>query len=134
MRDTSRVAFVTGAAGALGGAIARALVKEGHRVALADVARAELDPIALELGRDALAVACDVSDPAEVKAACDQVRHKLGPIEILVNNAGILSNNKIVETSPAEWQKIHAVNLNGPYLLCRECVPEMRERRWGRII
>jgi 3-oxoacyl-[acyl-carrier protein] reductase len=134
MRDTSRVAFVTGAAGALGGAIARALVREGHKVALADVDREHLAPIAAELGQGALAVACDVSDPAQVKAACDATRHKLGPIEILVNNAGILSNNKIVETSPDEWRKIHAVNLNGPYLLSRECVPSMRERRWGRII
>jgi 3-oxoacyl-[acyl-carrier protein] reductase len=134
MRDTSRVAFVTGAAGALGAAIARALIREGHRVALADLDRAHLDPIVAELGRDAFAVACDVSDAAQVQAACAATRDKLGPIEILVNNAGILSNNKIVETTPDEWRKIHAVNLNGPYLLSRECVPSMRERRWGRII
>jgi len=62
------------------------------------------------------------------------VRKKWGPIDILVNNAGILSNNKIVETSVEEWRRIHSVNLDGPYMLCRECVPAMRERRWGRII
>jgi 3-oxoacyl-[acyl-carrier protein] reductase len=130
----SRVAFVTGAAGALGGAIARALLAEGHRVALLDSDRASIDALSHKLGGEVLALACDVSNASQVKGACETVRAKWGPIDILVNNAGILSNNKIVETSLDEWHRIHSVNLDGPYLLCRECVPDMRERRWGRII
>jgi 3-oxoacyl-[acyl-carrier protein] reductase len=132
--ETRRVAFVTGAAGALGGAIARGLLEQGHRVALLDADRGAVEALGRKLGADVLALACDVSDAAQVKSACEEVRKKWGPIDILVNNAGILSNNKIVETSLEEWRRIHSVNLDGPYLLCRECVPAMRERRWGRII
>jgi len=133
-RNGSRVAFVTGAAGALGGAIARALLAEGHRVALLDNDRTAVEALAAKYDGDVLPLACDVSDAAQVKDACQTVRQKWGPIEILVNNAGILSNNKIVETTLDEWHRIHSVKLDGPYLLCRECVPAMRERRWGRII
>src|SRR5258706_11083838 len=123
LRNARRVALVTGAAGALGGAIARGLLEQGHRVALLDSDRASVDALSLKLGSDSLALACDVSDAAQVKRACDEVRKKWGPIDILVNNAGILSNNKIVEPSAEEWRRIHSVNLDGPYLLCRECVP-----------
>jgi 3-oxoacyl-[acyl-carrier protein] reductase len=133
-QNTRRVALVTGAAGALGGAIARGLLEQGHRVALLDSDRGAVEALGKKLGADVLPLACDVSDAAQVKGACDEVRKKWGPIDILVNNAGILSNNKIVETSLDEWHRIHSVNLDGPYLLCRECVPSMRERRWGRII
>lgn len=131
---TSRIAFVTGAAGALGVAIARALVAEGHRVVLADTNGPAIDALAAELGPSALPLAFDVSDAAQVKAACESTRRKWGTVEILVNNAGILSNNKIADTTPDEWRHILAVNLDGPFLLCREWVPEMRERRWGRIV
>jgi 3-oxoacyl-[acyl-carrier protein] reductase len=129
-----RVALVTGAAGALGIAIARALLAEGHRVVLTDYDGATLKAAAAELGGDVLPVAFDVSDAAQVKAACDKVRKEWGTVDILVNNAGILSTNKLVGTSPEEWRRIHAVNLDGPFFLCRELVPAMREQRWGRII
>ena len=58
--------------------------------------------------------------PPQVKNACDAVRKAWGAVDILVNNAGILSNNKIADTTPEEWRRIHAVNLDGAYLLCRE--------------
>jgi 3-oxoacyl-[acyl-carrier protein] reductase len=132
--NNGRVALVTGAAGALGEAIARALLAVGHRVALLDYDRALLDKVASGLGPGTLPITCDVSDAAQVKTACDAIRAQFGSVEILVNNAGVLSNNKLSATMPEEWRKILAVNLDGPYLLCRECVPEMREQRWGRII
>jgi len=130
----NRVAFVTGAGGALGAAIARALVAEGHRVALGDTNRAALDAVAATLGAKVLPLVFDVSDAAQVKNACDAVRKAWGGVDILVNNAGILSNHKIADITPEEWRRIHAVNLDGAYLLCRELAPAMRERRWGRII
>lgn len=133
-RNTSRIAFVTGAAGALGVAIARALVAEGHRVVLADTNGPAIDALAAELGPSALPLAFDVGDAAQVRAACESTRRKWGTVEILVNNAGILSNNKIADTTPEEWRHILAVNLDGPFLLCREWAPAMRERRWGRIV
>ena len=129
-----RVAFVTGAAGALGVAISRALLSEGHRVVLADNDKGAVEAVASDLGADALPLVLDVSDASQVKDACDSVRRRWGPVDILVNNAGILSNNKLAGTTPEEWRRIHAVNLDGPYLLCRELVPAMREQRWGRIV
>jgi 3-oxoacyl-[acyl-carrier protein] reductase len=134
LNGSRRVAFVTGAGGALGGAIARGLLAQGHHIALLDNDKKAVDAVAEKLGGDVLPLACDVSDAAQVKDACDAVRAKWGAIDILVNNAGILSNHKIVETTLDEWRHIHSVNLDGPYLLSRECVPGMRERRWGRII
>jgi 3-oxoacyl-[acyl-carrier protein] reductase len=130
----SRVALVTGAGGALGWAIARSLVGEGHRVVVADSNRGALDALVAELGEAVLPVAFDVSQEQEVKAACDTIRSKWGSVDILVNNAGILSNNKLSQTSLEEWRKILAVNLDGAYMLCREWAPAMRERRWGRIV
>jgi 3-oxoacyl-[acyl-carrier protein] reductase len=132
--NQARVAMVTGAAGALGSAIARALRAEGHRVVLADSNAGALEPLSAELGANAFPVAFDVSDVSQVNAACDTVRARWGDVDILVNNAGILSNNKLIETSPEEWRRIHAVNLDGAFFLCREWVPGMRTRRWGRII
>jgi 3-oxoacyl-[acyl-carrier protein] reductase len=129
-----RVAMVTGAGGALGAAIARALLGAGHRVVLTDADRPALEAVAAELGERAFPLVFDLSDPAAIKAACVTVRERVGPVDILVNNAGLLSNNKLVQTEPEEWRKILAVNLDGPFLLTREWVPEMRERRWGRII
>ena len=133
-KHENRVALVTGAGGALGAAIARALVAEGHRVAMADTNRAALDAVAATLGKKVLPLVFDVSDAAQVKNACDEVKKAWGGVDILVNNAGILSNHKIADTTPEEWRRIHAVNLDGAYLLARELAPAMRERRWGRII
>ncbi len=132
--ETNRVAFVTGAAGALGVAIARALLNEGHRVVLADNNASALHDLAATCGDRALPIAFDVSDAVEVSVACETVRKKWGTVDILVNNAGILTNNKIADTTPDEWRQVHAVNVDGPFLLCREWVPAMRQRRWGRII
>ncbi len=129
-----RVAFVTGAAGALGSAIARALLARGHRVVLADNNAAAIETMARELGPNAFPLAFDVSDAAQLKAACDATRDKWERVEILVNNAGILSNHKVAETTLEEWRHIMAVNLDGPFLLCREWIPAMRAQRWGRII
>jgi 3-oxoacyl-[acyl-carrier protein] reductase len=130
----ARVALVTGAGGALGAAIARALVAEGHRVGLGDNDEKALEPVAATLGKSVLPLVFDVSDAAQVKSACDAARKAWGTIDILVNNAGILSNHKIADTTPDEWRRILAVNLDGAYLLCRELVGSMRERRWGRVI
>ncbi|MES1206339.1 MAG: SDR family oxidoreductase, partial [Pseudomonadota bacterium] len=129
-----RIAFVTGAAGALGAAIARALLADGHRVVLADSNEPALNALARECGADTLPLCFDVSDPVQVRAACAETRSTWGSVDILVNNAGILSNNKLIETTLEEWRRIQAINVDGPFLLCQEWVPEMKRRRWGRII
>jgi len=132
--NETRIAFITGAAGALGAAIARTLLADGHRVVLADSNEEALMALARDCGDGALPVCFDVSDPGQIQAACQEVRAKWGSADILVNNAGILSNNKLGETTLAEWRRIQAVNVDGPFLLCQEWVPEMKRRRWGRII
>ncbi len=129
-----RNAFVTGAAGALGAAITKALLKAGHRVVIADSNRSALAELSASLEGEVLPLVFDVSSEAEVQRACDEVAKAWGNVDILVNNAGVLSNNKIVETTPEEWRRIHAINLDGPFLLCRRWVPGMRAQRWGRII
>jgi 3-oxoacyl-[acyl-carrier protein] reductase len=131
---SSRIALVTGGGGTLGAAIARALLAEGHRVALADRDEAALGAVAAATSGEILPLRFDVSNGEEVKAACQAIRAKWGRVDILVNNAGILSNNKLVETTLEEWRRILAVNLDSAYLLSRECVPLMRAQRWGRII
>ncbi|HEY6080401.1 MAG TPA: 3-oxoacyl-ACP reductase family protein [Polyangiaceae bacterium] len=130
----SRVAMVTGVGGAMGAAIARSLLAEGHRVVLADSDRAALEAVRAALGEGTFPIVFDLSDPGQIKSACESVRERVGPVDILVNNAGVLSNHKLVDTNPEEWRRIMAINLDGPYHLSREWVPSMRERRWGRII
>ena len=73
---------------------------------------------------------CDISDPAAVRQAIKQI----GEVDVLVNNAGILSNNKSEATTPEEWRKVLGANLDGAFYLAREVIPGMKQRRWGRIV
>ncbi|HYO94358.1 MAG TPA: SDR family NAD(P)-dependent oxidoreductase [Polyangiaceae bacterium] len=129
-----RTALVTGAGGALGMAITKALLKAGQRVVIADSNGAALEELKAGLDGEVLSLVFDVSSEADVQQASDKVAREWGNVDILVNNAGVLSNNKIAETTPEEWRRIHAINLDGPFLLCRRWVPAMRAQRWGRII
>lgn len=130
----ARLALVTGAAGTLGKAITRQLVAEGHKVVATDLRREMMDDLVAELPGDVVAVGLDVSDAIAVEETYRVIRSDHGPVSILVNNAGILSNNKAVETSPEEWRRVMAVNLDGAFYLSRQVLGEMRESRWGRIV
>jgi len=130
----SKLAIVTGAAGVLGLEISKQLTKDGFRVVLVDLDRDTLTRISEEMGGGAYPLAMDVSDPKVVAEACAQIRQELGSISILVNNAGILSNNKSESTTPEEWRKILSVNLDGAFYLSREWLPEMMQAGWGRIV
>ena len=133
-RKESRVALVTGAAGTMGAATAERLAADGHRVALVDVAAERLKPIATALGASGHAIAADISDPAAAERAVAEAEHALGPVDILVNNAGVLSNNKAVETTPEEWRRVLAINLDAAFYLSRRVLPGMKTRRFGRIV
>src|SRR5688500_4635832 len=85
--NVSRVAMVTGVGGAMGEAIARALLAEGHRVVVADANRAALDAATTGMGDAAFPIVFDLSDAAQIKSACEQVRERVGAVDILVNNA-----------------------------------------------
>jgi len=131
-----RVALVTGGRG-LGRAIAVALGAAGLGVAVGARTGAEVDETVAGIraaGGTAVAVAVDVTDPASVEAAVAQAVAALGPIDVLVNNAGIAESAPFARTDPAMWDRHLRVNATGPYLLARAVLPGMLERRWGRVV
>ena len=121
-----RVALVTGAGRGIGRAIAETLAAQGARVAAAD-----LEAVPFEAGT---AVAMDVSDEAAVDRGFSQVESELGPVEVLVLNAGIFVVEELEATSLASWQRTIDVNLTGAFICARRALPGMRERGWGRVI
>jgi 3-oxoacyl-[acyl-carrier protein] reductase len=110
-----KTAVVTGAAGAMGRAVVRFLEEDGLKV------------YGLDLRGDFV---CDITDPNAVKEAV----RRIGEVDVLINNAGVLSSNKAEATTPEEWRKVLAANLDGAFYLAREVIPGMKARRWGRIV
>lgn len=134
-----RIALVTGAAGTMGRAATLALLADGIRVVMADIDASALAAARAEVAgqgvTDQIATAAfDITDPQACSRAVEQIQSDVGPIDTLVNNAGILSNNKVADTTPEEWHRVLAVNLDGAFYLSKACLPGMRERCWGRII
>jgi len=133
-RDNQKIALLTGAAGVLGSETARGLAADGYRVVMVDLDRKQLDVLAQEIGKGAYPLVLNVADPQKVAEACARIRKELGPVSVLINNAGVLSNHKAAETANDEWRQILAVNLDGAFYLCREWLPGMKADGWGRII
>ncbi len=133
-----RVALVTGGGRGIGRAIAHALARAGAHVAVAARTIPEIEQVAAELqelGRRSHFFPLDVSDRASLARAPAMVRDGLGgPVEILVNGAGIDAAGPAHRLSDADWDSLVAVNLTAPFLLARACLPSMYERGWGRII
>ena len=134
-----KVALVTGASRGIGSAVARALAVHGVQVAVNYCSsKIEAERVTQRLTQDygvqALAFQADVSDPEAVEKLFAQVEDALGPVEILVNNAGVGLRRLAVETSDHEWEKIIGVNLSGAFYCCRRALPGMIRHRWGRII
>jgi 3-oxoacyl-[acyl-carrier protein] reductase len=133
-----RVALVTGASRGIGRAIALALARRGADVAVN--ARRELEKaedVADEiraLGRRSIVVGADVSVAEEVRRAVATVEQALGPIEVLVNNAGIARPLAVEHLSLQDWDETLAVNLTSMFLVTQAVLPGMRARRWGRVI
>ena len=132
-----RVAVVTGAAGGFGRAITRRLHADGARVALWDIdedrVRAAVDGIGAGDG-DLLALCVDVGDSAAVDAAVAATRSALGPIDVLVNNAGVVNAAAPWEVDDESWERTLRVNASGTFWCVRACLPDMRERRYGKIV
>jgi 3-oxoacyl-[acyl-carrier protein] reductase len=133
-----RVALVTGASRGIGKAIALRLGEEGCDVAVNyHRSRAAAEEVVATIqggGRRAMAVGADVASPDEVESMVRTVTEGLGPIDVLVNNAGIHQHLKSWEMVPEDWQRIIDVNLTGAYLASRLVGPRMAERGWGRIV
>jgi NAD(P)-dependent dehydrogenase (short-subunit alcohol dehydrogenase family) len=133
----ARVALVTGGGRGIGREIALAFARAGLAVAVAgrNAANvAETAGAARALGVDALAVELDVADPEAIHAAHARVGDALGPVDVLVNNAGIAESASLARTDLDVWERHLRVNATGPFLCTREVLPGMLTRAWGRII
>jgi len=129
-----RHALVTGAAGVIGEAITQSLLARGCRVSMIDTNGVRLDELAARDPNRLHARVLDIRDPAAVDSAIADLGERFGAVEVLVNNAGILSNNKATQTDAGEWRDVMAVNLDGAFYVSRACLPAMRNGGWGRII
>ncbi len=128
-----RVALVTGGASGIGRAISRELAARGARVAVADLNEPGALAVAAELS-GALGLHCDVADSAQCEAVVAAVRAQLGPVDILVNDAG-LQHVSPIETFPIDrWRYLIEVMLVAPFVLTRAVLPDMYAKGWGRII
>ena len=129
-----RHAVITGGASGIGFAIAQRMLASGASVTLWDRDAAALKTAMANLGTASKGVSVDVTNQASVQSAVQQTL-KFGNIDILVNSAGITGPNvKLWDYPLADWEQVMAINLNGVFLCCREVVPHMRGRNYGRIV
>jgi NAD(P)-dependent dehydrogenase (short-subunit alcohol dehydrogenase family) len=132
-----RPAIVTGAGSGIGRAIAERLAEDGLAVAVLDLDEAAAEAVAGELrgkGREAVALGVDVSDRSQVNGAVQRVREALGPVLVLVNNAGLSGFTPFLKITDELWDRIMAVNLGGPFYCTQAVLPDMIEAGWGRIV
>ena len=133
----TRVAVITGGGSGIGRAVAGALAGDGFAVVLAGRRAAAVEEAATAIGADAMAVPCDVTDPASVRALFDLVRERFGRLDLLVNNAGIGAPAvPLEELDVAVWRRVVDTNLTGAFLCTQEAFRIMRDQdpRGGRII
>jgi 3-oxoacyl-[acyl-carrier protein] reductase len=134
---TGKVALITGAGGGIGRETALLLGAEGAAIAAADlnVAGAEATAAAVqEAGARAMAVEMDVASEQSVRQAVERVAAGFGPVDVLVNCAGIYRIGPFTEVDPASWERLLRINLTGTYLTCRAVLPRMMERRRGSVV
>ena len=126
--------MITGGGRGIGRAIALAFAHAGIRIAVAARTAEQVEQVANEIGNGAIAIICDVADPASVTRMFSELRERLGDADILVNNAGIAESATIVNTSDELWQRHLAVNLSGTFYCTRAALPAMLQKGWGRVI
>lgn len=132
-----KVAVVTGAGRGIGGRTALRLASDGADVAIIDINEEATQATVAEitaLGRRAIGVACDVSDESSVAEAAERVQSELGPIGVLVNNAGVLRDNLVFKMSASDWDTVLGVHLRGAFLWSRAAQAQMVPNRWGKIV
>ena len=133
------VAFVTGGGRGIGRAVALALARAGAKVVACSRTLSDVEEVASLIVKDggtALALRCDVANPEEVEESVKKAVAEVGPIDFLINNAGVgtVAPYEVADYAIAEWDRIVNVNLRGTFLCCRAVLPSMRERKHGTII
>lgn len=131
---TGRTALVTGASGGIGRAIAQALSEAGAKVALSGTREAVLQEVAATLKGETAIVPCNLSDPEAVDALVGQAEAAIGPLDILVANAGITRDKLLIQMKDEDWSDVINVNLGSYFRLTKSAVRGMMKRRHGRII
>ena len=133
---TGKTALVTGATGGIGGAIARAVHKQGATVAISGRQQDKLEKLAAELGSNAHVLPCDLADKAQVAGLIDQAVAKLGRLDILINNAGLTKDNLFMVMKDEQWDDVIAVNLTSTFMLMRAAARSMMRAKsgYGRIV
>jgi 2-hydroxycyclohexanecarboxyl-CoA dehydrogenase len=134
---TNRTIIVTGGGGGIGGATCARFAKEGGKVAVFDMNMEAAERVATGIvakGGKAVAFRCDITDRTSVDAAVAAAESQLGPIDVLVNNAGWDVFKPFTKTVPAEWDKLISINLIGALHMHHAVLPGMAERKRGRIV
>ena len=131
---SGKTALVTGATGAIGSGIARALHAQGATVAISGTRRDVLDGLAGELKDRVHVLPCDLADKAAVEALVPSAEEKMSKLDILVANAGVNADNLFVSLTDEAWDKVIAVNLTATFRLTRAALKNMMRRRFGRVI
>ena len=140
-----RIAVVTGGGQGVGRGICQALAEEGAWVAVNDLFAERATEVANEIcrqGGKAIAVPADITQQDQVEAMFAEVREKLGPVSVLVNNAGIIPERRekggrtprFLDMPITDWAKIVNLNVYGTFLCCRAALPSMVDQRWGRVV
>ncbi len=124
---TPRTVLVTGGSRGIGLASARAFAADGHRVAVTS-SSTPIDEAGL------LTVKCDVTDADQIEAAVTRVEGELGPVEVLVSNAGIMRDGLLVRMSEDDFETVLTTNLTATWRFCKRVLPKMMRARWGRIV
>jgi 2-hydroxycyclohexanecarboxyl-CoA dehydrogenase len=132
-----KVAVITGAGSGMGRSMALRLAEDDARIAIWDInseGAEETAHMVRDAGGTAIAIKADCSDRAQIKAAAEQTRSELEPILILVNNAGIAPFTPFLEIDDELLDRVTDINFKGPFYVSQECVPDMIEAGWGRVI
>jgi 2-hydroxycyclohexanecarboxyl-CoA dehydrogenase len=136
-RFSGRHVAVTGAGRGIGRSLAGAFARDGADLSIFSRTAADLESLAAGLrseGARALALPCDVTDRAQVGAAVARAREAFGPVDVLVNSAGVFLWKPFLQSTPEEWDRVIATNLKSAFLLCHAVLPEMVESGRGRIV